>query len=61
MDLAGQVHFIYANANVQLQRLLETYPGPVDLVTIQVSFLLALPVHCAIDHGLPLQHEQRQR
>ncbi|KAK9851140.1 hypothetical protein WJX84_004614 [Apatococcus fuscideae] len=35
MELAGQVHFIYANANVQLSNLLRSYPGPVDLITIQ--------------------------
>lgn len=36
MGLTGQVRFVYASANVQLGNLLQSYPGEVDLITVQV-------------------------
>ncbi len=42
MDVSGHVHFVLANANVQLQTLLKSYPGPINLVAIQVTHLIAL-------------------
>ena len=33
----GTVHFRLANATVSLQSMLSSYPGPIQLVTIQVQ------------------------
>ncbi len=47
VKLAGcqdTVHFHIANATVSLHSMLSSYPGPIDLITIQVSTQLAVPV-----------------
>lgn len=49
MGLTGQVRFVYASANVQLGNLLQTYPGEVDLVTVQVLPFLWHEACCLLD------------
>ena len=47
MDLAGRVRFVYASANVQLGNLLQSYPGDVDLITVQARVVIT-SLHNAI-------------
>lgn len=48
MGLSGQVHFVYASANVQLGNLLQSYPGEVDLITVQVASLPSCAAYCLL-------------